>query len=477
MLQKNHSNINIIGNLTDKFNMMVKFILFLSLFSYLAGQSALASKRANFIEQQLASQEIFQKEEYNQRNTDVKNLIEAKTHMINGNLRLATHFLGRIHESDSKIGPVKKRYQALIYFIEGDFKKVISTLNDQDFFGNRTFREVCLMKMFAYLALGDNKNILAINNRCQAISSDFSRNGQIWLLNLIDLATKKEFKMNTRNGLTNPFLTQGTEVARIWLKMALYSNREQSIDYFIGSLPSDAYQSRRVREIIAYAYYRLGNHEKAMSFAEDITTANSENIKGNIKLENREYELAFGHFKLALTKKANSRNAIERAIPLAWKLGQFKDGKDLLIKHVNTEFFAKRALDIAFDIRLGDLELARKKILLLNRKFLENRPYKLVLMNSYISTQLDEPKNKQYFSEEACQKFDGLNCWLKFQHTMWPSISKTIKREGEVFNLKDFSVESLRNRVAVKEMDETINVNQNDIEELDSKEVKIPMMD
>ncbi|MCK5882937.1 MAG: hypothetical protein KAG61_04550 [Bacteriovoracaceae bacterium] len=455
--------------------MIRKIFLLLTLFTYLYGASALAASRAKLIEDSLAYQEEFQRQEYNQRHADIKNLTEAKTHLIDGNLLLAKHFLGYIHESNSLVGLVKKRYLALVHFIEGDYKKTLKLLENKVFLKKQAFRETCMMKMFSYLALGDTKNIITHRNRCQAVTEDFSRNNQMWLLNLIDLSTSKKFMMHPGAGISNTYLTQGTEVARIWLKMALYSNREQSIDFFIGSLPSDAYRSRRVREIIAYAYYRMNEYDKAMSFTEGLTTANSENIKGNIKLEKREYELAFGHFKLALTKKANSRNAIERAIPLAWKLGRFQDGKDLLIKHVDTDFFAKRALDIAFDIRLDDMELARKKVRLLNRNFLENRPYKLVLMNSYISTKLNEPKNKRYFSENACRKFDGLNCWLKFQHTMWPSISKTIKREGTIFTLKEFSVNNLRKKVVTKEMDETININQNDIEELDSAEVIVPL--
>ena len=59
------------------------------------------------------------------------------------------------------------------------------------------------------------------------------------------------------------------------------------------------------------------------------------------------------HFKLALAKKEDSQNAIERALPLSWILGQWRDGLDLLQK-VKSYAGNERnidALKIAFLIR------------------------------------------------------------------------------------------------------------------------------
>jgi hypothetical protein len=55
--------------------------------------------------------------------------------------------------------------------------------------------------------------------------------------------------------------------------------------------------------VISFIYSRLHDNKKALSFIDDIDSPNAENIKGNIRLRNKEYELAFGHFKLALNKK------------------------------------------------------------------------------------------------------------------------------------------------------------------------------
>lgn len=453
---------------------MLAQFFYLLIFLFAIIPQANAKNAAQVIEAELAVQEKFLKDEYNLRSKDVEYIQAAKAHMINGDIASAYTALERIHESDSKIGPVKKRYLSLLHFIEGEYQKSIDQLSSGEFNTNSGFSEICLSKIFSHLALEQYKEAKLLNERCQAITNRYSRNNQIWLINIFDLALDKRFKLGNNNGASNGFLTDGNETARIWLKMALFSNREQFIDHYIGSLPSEAYNSKRIREIIAYAYYRLNDKDKALSFIEDIDSANAENLKGNMALEKKEYELAFGHFKLALKSKENSLSALERAIPLAWKLGLHKDGKELLIKHLDGDYYGKRALDIAFDIRLEQFELAKRKLLILNRKFIKTKPLKVNLMNSFLATYLDDKSNKDIYAEEACKRFDGVNCWLRLQHSLWPSFANVIKSEEPVIAEVKFSIDSLRVKQNIQELEEPINVNQNDIEELDGKSVQIP---
>ena len=427
------------------------------------------------IEAELSIQEKFLTDEYNLRKRDIDLIREAKAHLINGDLAKSISALDKIHESDSRVGSVKKRYLSIIHFIQGDYQKTIEMLSGKEFNNNATFSEICTTKIFSHLVLEQYNKAKELNARCQAITNQYSRNSQLWLINIFDLAIDKRFKLGNNNGVSNGFLTEGNEIAQLWLKMALFSNREQFIDHYIGSLPSEAYNAKRIREIIGYAYYRLNNKDKALSFIEDIDTANAENLKGNLSLEKKEYELAYGHFKLALKNKENSLSALERAIPLTWKLGLHQEGKELLQRHLSGDFYGKRALDIAFDIRLENYELAKKKLLLLNRRFVESKPLKVSLMNSFLATYLNDASNKELFAEEACKRFDGVNCWLRLQHSLWPNFAAILKNEEKVIELNEFSFETLKQKQTIKELDEPINVNQRDIEELDGKQVQMPI--
>lgn len=465
-------SINIIGNLADKINMKCKKILILFILILISFSTQ--AKYGKIIDNELSTQERFQLNEFNERKKDIENLQQAKLYLIDGNTKLSRHFLSKVHLGDSKVSAIKQRYQALIYFIENDTRNAEKLMGSKYFKSNSAYKEICILKSVIEIANNNIKKAQKTYDRCVPITYEYSSNQQMWYTNIFDLAVKNRFELTGNRDGSNSFLLSSPEIARVWLKMALFTAAPGMIDAYIGTIPKDLYRSKKVREIIAYEYYRLGDEKKALSFIEDITTANSENMKGNIKLANKEYELAFGYFKVALQKKSNSRNAIERALPLAWKLEQYVDGKELLIKDTNGDYFAKKALDIAFDLKLKKHHIAMNKLRYLNKSFIENKPLKLQLMNSFINTIVDEQYYKTYYSNEACKMYDGLNCWLSFAHTIWPSINETIKREGKIIEIAEFSVENLRKKSIVNDIDEPQIINQKDIEELDSKSVIMP---
>ena len=71
---------------------------------------------------------------------------------------------------------------------------------------------------------------------------------------------------------------------------------------------------------------------KAFEYIEGLSSPNSENIRGNLFLAQKKYELAYAQFKLALKRKVNSQNSLERIIPISWMLKQWKDGLEYIDK-------------------------------------------------------------------------------------------------------------------------------------------------
>ena len=64
--------------------------------------------------------------ENNQRHVDLFNLQKAKFKLISGDLKLAEFFLNRINDKESTLVPIKKRYLAIIHFINGRFDKSLA---------------------------------------------------------------------------------------------------------------------------------------------------------------------------------------------------------------------------------------------------------------------------------------------------------------------------------------------------------------
>ena len=415
---------------------------------------------------------------------DIENLYKAKYNMVNGNLKNARFYLNKIDETRTTLTNVKKRYIAIIEFLEGNFTRSIEALNHKMYFDSYHNGHICLLKLLNYMAINDTDAIKREKDQCISFTIKYSKNDMYWLDTMIKLKLKDE-KGLKKNMMTEFGFTIGEdEVSRIWLKTGLYMNKEKDLLDLIAVLPENSYQSKRIREMIAFLYLRTGtpeNKTKALSFVDDIDSANAENIKGSINMQNKEYELAFGHFKLALSKKQDSINSLDRAVPLAWLLNQWKDGLDMLVRNTNKNVDPrnKKAIKAAFLIRDKRYDEAHEELTLLKNEFKNDPPSEISIMDSFVSL-IVGAKDKKYdkrkvedSAEKACRAFDGINCWISLQHIQWDNLGKTILREDDTFSDAQISIESLKEKKEVKTLVETNTVDQRDIEELDGKSVKL----
>jgi hypothetical protein len=418
---------------------------------------------------------------------DIENLYKAKYNMVNGNLKNARFYLNKIDENRTTLTNVKKRYIAIIEFLEGNFTRSIEALNHKMYFDSYHNGHICLLKLLNYMAINDTEAIKREKDQCISYTINYSKNDEYWLDTMIKLKLKDE-KGLRKNMMTEFGFTLGEdEASRIWLKTGLYLNKEKDLLDLIAVLPENSYQSKRIREMIAFLYLRTGtaeNKTKALSFVDDIDSANAENIKGSINMQNKEYELAFGHFKLALSKKQDSINSLDRAVPLAWLLNQWKDGLDMLGKNTNKNVDPrnKRAIKAAFLIRDKKYDEAHEELTLLKNEFKNDPPSEISIMDSFVSLVVGA-KDKKYdkrkvedSAEKACRAFDGINCWISLQHILWDNLGKTILREDETFSDSQITIDSMKDKKEIKPLVEISTVDQRDIEELDGKSVKLEIM-
>ncbi len=422
-------------------------------------------------------------EEGNQFQKDYRLLLKAKYKLINGDLKMADFYLNQISNQTTKFESVKIRYFALIKFIQGNFKEVINLLSNKKIDSTTNYSQVCMMKMLAYMATDQTKALIDEISLCKDLTDKYSRNDQFWI-NILFKLKVRDFKGLDNSMLTNIESTlRDDEMSRLWLKAGLFLNREKEMLALLSILPESSYSSKKIREIVALMYLRDGKKDQALMFVDDIDTANAENLKGNIYLQNKQYELAFGHFKLALQKKADSDNTLERAIPLAFLLNQFEDGESMLnkVSNKNLDPRKKSALKVAFLIRLRKFEEAQEELLLLKNEFQNEPPFEVSIMDSYVSSILGQTANKKKYdkrksedaSEKACKAFDGISCWIAMSHIHWENLGKTVKRDETIIPVDDMSIDSLKKMQNIYPIKETPTVDQRDIEELDSEQVKI----
>lgn len=413
------------------------------------------------------------------RSVDIENLQRAKFHLINGQLIEARGYLNRIDDKLTRLFVIKNRYLATIAFIEGNHKQSLQYLADKRFYETSNYAQVCLLKLINFMAINDNESLKRERNPCMLQTSRSSKNDQYWLDTMVKL------KLGDSPGIRKNLLADveytlsDDEMSRLWLKTGLYLNREKDVLQLLDLLSENSYQSKRLREIVAFMYLRKGSPgdiEKALAFIDDIDSANAENIKGNVNLKNKEYELAFGHFRLALQKKADSTNSLERAIPLAWLLNQWPDGLSMLDNITNKNIDPRniRAIRIAFLIKNKQFSEAQKELTLLKIDFQNEPPFEVSIMDSYVSLIMAATEKKvdlrkvEDSTEKACQEFDGVSCWMSLQFVSWSNLGKTIKRDESIWTDKEMTIDSLKERKPTMVLKETVTVDQRDIEELDS---------
>lgn len=415
------------------------------------------------------------KREFDEKNAAIFALQQAKRGIINGDLELAKFFLNKISDRRASLIPVKKRYLSIIKFIEGNYQESFDLIKGSEFNSYSQYREICLLRVINLIALDNMKALNSEVAGCQNLTIDFSNTNQFWLTQMTRIKEKNEdlLRGNLIENLRS--VLSSTEFTEIWMKMALFLNKEDIILKYVGQLPGSAYRSKTIRELIGFAYYRIGDTAKALEFIEDIESPNADNIRGNINLTQNKYELAFGHFKLALQKKENSQNALERGIPLSYILGQWDEGVKMLRRLVGNNLNQKKkaTLETLFEIRKGDFKTARSNLLYLGQQYNKNFPREVNLMDSYVSLMEGDNQRLETAAGRSCQSYDGLNCWITLQLLHWENIGQTIQREDNTLSLGEWDPNSLKEATPVKRLLESVSVDQRDIEELDDNEVKI----
>jgi hypothetical protein len=419
--------------------------------------------------------------ENNQRQVDLFNLQKAKFKLISGDLKLAEFFLNRISDKESALMGIKKRYLAIIYFINGRFDQSIATLDEKKINNNNYYVQNCLLRLINFMAVNDVAAIKRERSSCQFYTARYSKNDQFWLNTMITLKTADSKALKRSMMLDVDATLNNDEMARLWLKTGLYINKEKDLLDVISNLPESSYQSKRLREIVAFMYMRAGESKKALSFVDDIDSPNAENIKGNINLANKEYELAFGHFRLALQKKQDSTNSLERAIPLAWMLNQWNDGLMMLanISNKNLDPRNSAAIKIAFLIREKRFLDAQRELTLLKIAFQNEPPYEVNIMDTYVNLMLGEndkvydKRRVEESAEKSCKAFDGISCWISLQYIQWENLGKTIKRDDPTYSDKTLTLESLKEKKLLEPLVESKSIDQSDIEELDGETIKV----
>jgi tetratricopeptide (TPR) repeat protein len=409
--------------------------------------------------------------EIKEQNADLK---KVKYYLINGETRLAQVHLRKLAFTQTKLRPIVFRYLGILSFIEGNFQKSYEYLSNKELQVLPHFAKICTLKVINQIVLNKIRTLENEWTRCQLEGfNQFNPGSFIWIETLVQMKlkpqvglTKKPFKEVKLSAMANDEL-------KIFLKLALYLNQEKLIEPQLVELDLMQFEDKEIRELLGQVYFRLGALAKSYRFIEDLDSPNAENIKGNLYVLRNKYELAYAQFKLALAKKKNSQNAMERILPLAWLLGDWKEGAKIserVLASPQTQI-NKMTLVSAFYAQKGDYQKAKDVLETIVSRSRRGGEIDVTQLHSFVGLMQNKPEVVKKQADLSCAQFDMINCWLGIQMHQWDSFPLTIRRPDKIPAKKEW--ERLSNEEEKIPLQETVYVNQLDIEELDDKLIQL----
>lgn len=422
-----------------------------------------------------------QLEEYNfykllQENKNIALKLGAiKYEIINGNLEKAKIMLLQSKYSDDFSRLVQYRYLGIIHFIQGNFKTSQEYLTKDEMYNIATDKTICLMRSLNYIILDDVSRATIEWNMCVDRTINDSPTLHAWMNAMLKLKVQDEpnitsvplKKVNIENETGN--------YLRLFLKMALYLNQQDKIFDRLSYLSVSAFEDTEIRELIGMLYYREGNLARAYEFIEDLESPNSENIKGNLYLAQKKYQMAYGQFKLALNKKIDSQNALERIIPVAWILNQWDDGIDYIDKlNVSKkELYSKLTVKAAFLTQAKKYKEAQKVLGQIVKKSNNAQTTEVNQLYSYNALMLQDKAKSVIYSDYSCKFQDGINCWLQYHLALWENLPATIQRSDKIYEEITKLNKTYTASFVETPINEKVYINQKDIEEMDNEIIQL----
>lgn len=407
--------------------------------------------------------------------TQKEDLKRVKYYLINGEVRMAKMYLRQMMLTEPRLRPLGYRFLGMLEFILGNYQESLKELKRPELnkFGN--YQKVCVLRILNQIILNDLFDLEDQWDRCLLENiKEMQSNRLLWLETLVRLKTAP-----SENTLIAPFkynkiFSLPNEDIKITLKLALYLNQESLVLPEIMQLTLDAILDPEIRELAGLILFRAKKFSLSYKFIEDLNTANINNIKGNLYLMQNKYELAFAQFKLALTQKQNSLNAMERALPLAWEIGQWEEGTKLAEQVITSPegAMSKLALTSAFYVQRGLYKEAEKRLDYITTYSTEGENLTVTQLYAYNHLMQKKSLETMKYADLSCKAYDLAQCWLLYQFSYWDHFPLTVLRDEPLFkNTNWWDDESALTTISA--LKETIYVNQKDIEELDDALIKL----
>ncbi len=408
------------------------------------------------------------------QNSETQELQKIKYYILNGETRLARLYLDKLNYTQTRLKPIIYRYQGILNFMEGEYERSLEFLSKPELKQIPHYERICVLKVLNLLVLSKKYQIENEWGRCQTENArTLNQTTLPWLNTLIELkirpnygATKVPFKETKLASLEIPEL-------RLLLKMALYLNQEEVVIPQFNSLDIDHLSDPEIRELMGHLYFRQGELVNSYKLVQGLSSPNTENIRGNLYLLRKKYELAYAQFKLALEMKQNSQNALERLLPLAWIMKDWQKGVEYAERYIASPQtqISKLTIMAAFLLENERYDEAKNLLNVISQRSRFGYHLDAAQIHAYVGLVQNNREVVRKNARASCDQYDLIYCWVTQQMETWEAFPVTMKRKDKVVEKMDW--EKLTQEDINEPIKEVSYVNQLDIEELDDSLIRL----
>ncbi len=402
-------------------------------------------------------------------------LAEAKFFLVNGEAEHAREILVPLLKRErTDARPMVYRYLAVAAFQEARWSEALSYLEKPELVTYPHFGKVCPLKVILLVANRQTRGLSEVWSRCKNENAgDLFERDATWMEVLVQLAEEGPGPLTATVVRRQRLLSLPNEDMKSIVKLALYLNQEGLLLQQLEELDLEALKDEELRAMVAQAFFRQGKLAQAWRFMQDISTPNVENMKGNLWLLRGNQELAYAQFKLALEQKANSHNAVERALPLAWSLRQWQEGLKLserIFTHEKNRL-QRLATTAAFAVAQEKWDVALGRLETIHRERGIGTAHEVNELSTYVALMTSDPGRLARYGELACKGGDLLSCWLTSVRSTWGDL-RTVMERDDLPGRGELLQRSLASGEAEALAEETF-VDQRDVDELDDALITI----
>jgi tetratricopeptide (TPR) repeat protein len=217
----------------------------------------------------------------------------------------------------------------------------------------------------------------------------------------------------------------------------------------------------------------MGELANSYKLIQGISSPNTENIRGNLYLLRKKYELAYAQFKLALEMKQNSQNALERLLPLAWIMKDWQKGVEYaewVIASPQTQI-GKLTVIAAFLLQSERYDDAKNLLNIIAQRSRNGYHLDAAQIHAFVGIVQNNREVVRRHARASCDQYDLMYCWVGLQMETWEAFPLTMKRKDKIIEKQEW--EKLTQEDIDQPLKEVSYVNQLDIEELDDQLIKL----